>query len=125
MNKIWAAPVLILFMISAWFHYQTQLQIRELQQRNLAVNQQLVAVAEQLAQVSAELVKFEANSLDGMVRDANDALLSGWESLVNTVGEELKKARQPIAKQSSQKPPVTPATPAPPVLESPDGTDRI
>lgn len=116
MNKIWAAPVLMLFMISAWFHYQTQLQIRELQQRNFAVNQQLVAVSERLAQVSTELVKFEANSLDGMVRDANDALLSGWESLVNTVGEELKKARQPIPKPPSQKPPV---------LESPDGTDRI
>jgi len=126
MSRIWIIPVLILFLISGWFHYQTQLQMLELQQANLAMHKQMVGVGEQLAGVTAELAKLEASSIDGIVRDANDALLSGWESLVNTVGEELKKARKPIPQQPSQKSPAAPHSQAPPpILESPDGTERI
>ena len=57
MSKIWLIPVLVLFLISGWFHYQAQLQILELQQANLAMHKQMVGVGEQLAGVTEELAK--------------------------------------------------------------------
>lgn len=121
MNKLGVLLIAVLFGTSAWFHYQTHLQLIELQQQNMVLNQQLVVVGEQLASISTQLSNFEVNSLDGLVRDANDALLSGWESLVNTVGEELKKAREELPESQ----PSNPTVPSSPPLESPDGTERI
>ncbi len=119
MNKVGALLVIILFAVSGWFHYQTHLQLTELKRQNKALNQQLMGVGEQLTAVSKALAKFESTSLDSIVRDANDALISGWESLVDTVAEELKKARDGLPQAA----PTDPASP--PLLESPDGTERI
>lgn len=123
MNKAWNILVVVLLIGSGYLHYQTQIQLGELKRQNLVVNKQLVVVGEQLAAVTSKLASFEEDSLDGMVRDANNVLLSGWESLVNTVGEELKKAREG-APQSSSKSPSNP----PSSLDAqklPDGTEEI
>lgn len=123
MNKAWNILVVVLLIGSGYLHYQTQIQLNELARQNLVVNKQLVLVGEQLSAVTGKLASFEKNCLDGMVRDANDVLLSGWESLVNTVGEELKKAREGNPQSSPVPPPSTPSSPSD--SELPNGTEKI
>ncbi len=77
-----------------------------------------------------DIVRLDKGSVQGLVSEANDVILSGWESLVNTVENELKKAREELDKAA---PPADPnaapqdpsgPTPDQPQLESDDGTDK-
>ena len=118
MDKVFGLILLCWMVISGWFHYETRVQLLDSQRQVQVLNEQMGQMAEQMAAVHAEMTKLDTQSIDGMVRDANNALISGWESLVNTVGEELKKARESMPQDQ--------ATPKQsPTLESPDGTDRI
>ncbi|MGH1372922.1 MAG: hypothetical protein ACRBBW_12840 [Cellvibrionaceae bacterium] len=128
MNKFGSISIAALFALSGWLHYQTHLQLIELETQKVAADEELRLVNEQLANITKQFDELQSahspnphsqnNSLDSMVKEANDALISGWESLVNTVSEELKKAGEQSPQPESPNPPA-------PSLESPDGTERI
>ncbi|MAZ86321.1 MAG: hypothetical protein CL693_01635 [Cellvibrionaceae bacterium] len=119
MNKVMSVLLVVFLIISGWMHYDTQRKLLASQQQMLRLNAQLTQMSEQMALVQQELGRVNADGIDGMVKDANDALLSGWESLVNTVEKELKRARE----NSSDKGQRQKHSEA--LLESPDGTERI
>lgn len=119
MNKLLVVLLVVTLAISGWMHYDTQQQLLASQRQIHQLNTQIAQLSEQMVLVHQELSRVNTDSIDGIVKDANEALLNGWESLVNTVGEELKRAREQGAgtnqnQQDSEA-----------LLESPDGTERI
>jgi len=118
MNKIMTIFIVVAVIMSGWMHYDTQQKLLASQLQVQQLNAQMAQMSEQMALVHQELGRVNAESIDGIVKDANDALLSGWESLVSTVEKELKRARKPTP---SNRKPQDPE----PLLESPDGTERI
>lgn len=118
MNKAIGVTVVVAVIVSGWMHYDTQQKLLASQQQIQQLNTQMVQMSEQMALVHQELRRVNTDSIDGIVKDANDALLSGWESLVDTVEKELKRARDTSPSNKQQQG-------SEPLLESPDGTERI
>jgi hypothetical protein len=57
-----------------------------------------------LASAKQKNVELEKNSIDGMLRETNEVVISGWEALLNTVKQELYKAREIIQQKQGQQP---------------------
>ncbi|MYM62515.1 hypothetical protein [Pseudomaricurvus sp. HS19] len=84
-----------------WEHLQTlttqqgadSVKLAELEQQVNLMNAELLRINEKLASVDEQ-------SLEGMARRANDALLDGWEALMQTLDRELQKAREGLEEAS-------------------------
>ncbi len=94
---------------SAFANYQLwtalQLERQAHQQQRVSIDlmqEQLSLVNAELLRVNEQLVSLDENSLDGMVQQANDALLDGWESLMDRVDGELKKARKALQNKPAE-----------------------
>lgn len=86
--------ILVLIVTIGWQGYEMQ-QKRQAQLEELqAVQAEVAALKEEVAGLEAEITELNKTSVKGMVRDANKAILSGWETLVDTVEEELNKTRE-------------------------------
>lgn len=106
MKTIWSTITKILFvlvLIQAWFlyefHNKNQGLIAEnvqLEQQLLSVNNSLITVNDSLTAANKKIEVLEKNSLEGVLQDTNKAVINSWEALLDTVEDELEKARKSI-----------------------------
>lgn len=123
MAKFIGVLLVAVLLVGGWLYFDGQQKLQQSKLETAQLKQQVELLNNEVMRLNSKVDLLDQNSLDGMVREANSALLDGWESLVKTVDDELKKARKSLEQSGS----VTPA-PKPndaPQLESPDGTERI
>jgi len=93
-QRVLIAVLVLLFMGSVGQYWLTQ-QALEASRLEIA---QLRAQVEQLdtevEQLQGQVALLGKTSVQGIVREANSALLDGWSSLMSTVESELVKARE-------------------------------
>lgn len=100
-QRVLVAVLVLLFLGSAGQYWLTQ---QSLERSRLEVAQ-LRSTVEQLnsemKQLQAQVEQLDKTSVQGVVREANSALLDGWSSLMSTVESELVKARESMQARSS------------------------
>ncbi|MFT5421892.1 MAG: hypothetical protein ACI9D5_002654 [Candidatus Endobugula sp.] len=102
----WTAKILlVLLLLAAWYMYEQNKQYEVLLAKNTQLEASLSQAEELLALAQKKNVELEKNSIDGMLRETNKVVISGWETLLNTVKEELYKAREIIQQRQGQQPP--------------------
>lgn len=116
--------------LAAWQVYEMRFQLNVANQQVDDLSKELSSLQDKVKSMQDDIVRLDKGSVQGLVSEANDVILSGWESLVNTVGNELKKAREeldkaaaPVDPNTAPQPP-SEASPDQPQLESDDGTDK-
>lgn len=111
MQKLTLALLVLVIAGMGWMYYDGQQQLKEARLQSQQLEQQLVLLNKEVAALSEQVEKLGDNSVEGLVRQANNAILDGWESLVNSVESELKKAREKVQQQQNTGPQNTPAQP--------------
>lgn len=104
-----------------WLFYQQQLQA---QQQITQLTQRLNQAEIDIEAVQKRVQQLDKSSINGLVKEANNAILDGWEALVNGVGEEVKRARDSIQQSMPEPAPKPTPKPVQPQLESPNGLDK-
>lgn len=123
MNNILSVILLIAVVVLGWMQYQTQQQLVQSERQIVVLQESIAATQNQLATMQNKVTELDKTSVQGLVKEANGAILDGWEALVNSVENEVRKAREAM-QDDNQNDAKTPETPTTPKLESPDGTDR-
>jgi predicted negative regulator of RcsB-dependent stress response len=90
--------------VVSWQWYQSQQREQLLQQKLMDMQQQVSRLEEQTAHLRKELNQLNKTSFKSLVKDANNALLEGWQSLLNTVEGEIKKARDALNEPADDQP---------------------
>lgn len=101
MQKLTLGLVVLVIVGMGWMYYDSQEQLKQARLQSLQLEQQLVLLNKEMTALSEQVEKLDKNSVEGIVRQANNAILDGWESLVNSVENELKKARQKVKEQEN------------------------
>lgn len=98
------------------------------QYRDAIVDNQRLSLAlddktARLLEAEKAIAALEKKTVEGMMEETNKVVVSGWETLLNTVRNELNKAKERFNEEatktldnnstSTNKPPVQPATPTP------------
>lgn len=81
--------------------YDQHKQYEALLLENTQLENKLKQTEDLLALANEKNIELEKNSIDGILRETNETVISGWESLLDTVKKELYKARD-IIKQQGQ-----------------------
>lgn len=93
----WAAKILLVVaLVEAWYIYDLHNKNEALIADNVNLETQLAQSEQALATVRSEIEELEKRSLEGVLKETNKAVISGWEKLLNTVEKELEKARDAI-----------------------------
>lgn len=102
-NKLLSIVVLVLVFVVGlqYFQYrQQQQQFVQLQQQLLTQQQALQQTNERLEQAQQKLKMLDENSVEGIVKQANDAILDGWQLLLDSVSEELENVKKSVRSQT-------------------------
>ncbi|NIB43735.1 hypothetical protein HBA55_29285 [Pseudomaricurvus alkylphenolicus] len=118
MQNFLASVVLLLILALGGLYFHSQQQLQQVHADRQALLQEVQALRKEVAQLNAKVAQLDESSVQGIVREANNAILDGWESLVNTVEKEIQEARRAF---ENDNPPKSDS----PRYESPDGTERI
>ncbi len=109
----WAAKIsLVVLVCAAFYIYNQHKEIQVLTVQNKRLQTELKVSQELLATANAKVEELDKKSLDGILRETNKVVISGWETLLDTVEQELEKAREIIndemsSSSSPSKPPIT------------------
>jgi methyl-accepting chemotaxis protein len=107
-----------------WILYQQQLQTQQQITQITQLTQRLSQVEFDVTAVRNRVRALDKSSINGLVEEANNAILDGWEALVNGVGEEVKRVRESIQQSIPEPLPESIPDSQPPQLESPNGLDK-
>lgn len=89
--------VLLVVVVFQLYLYQESLKREQFLQHQISnLQQQVVDIDRELSALKVLVVKLDEGSLDNMVDEANEAFISGWEALMDTVDKELQKARESL-----------------------------
>ncbi|GAA5316613.1 MAG: hypothetical protein AseanaTS_18170 [Candidatus Pelagadaptatus aseana] len=124
MNKVIGVILVVAVGVLGWMLYQTQQQLASSQQQVQLLEESLTVTQNEVGRLQEQVAQLDRSSIQGLVREANDAILDGWEAMVKTVEEEVKRARETMEQSMPASPPAEQPTEPEPTLESPDGTDR-
>jgi hypothetical protein len=106
-NLLIVVLLLALFGLS-WMQIRTQQKLDIAQQQQDSLAQHLDKTKIEINQLKNKISELDKTSINGLVKEANNAILGGWETLVNGVGEEVKRARElmqeSIQEQTTPKP---------------------
>ncbi|BFM16066.1 hypothetical protein R50073_22490 [Maricurvus nonylphenolicus] len=120
--------IVALAAVAGWQVFEMRNDLNVANRQVADLSGQLQDLQGQIDNIRKDVARLDKGSVQGIVREANDAILTGWETLVNTVESELRKAREDMEKNNGQTPPQAPNNPSPntsePALESNDGTDK-
>ncbi len=93
----WLAKILLVVVIvEAWFLYDMHTKNQQLISDNVELEKQLLETQDSLTAAQAKIEELEKTSIEGMLKETNKAVVSGWETLLDAVESELKKARKSI-----------------------------
>lgn len=99
MKRFWALIAKISFallLISFWFIYDKRNQYERLLAEHEMLKEELVLANQSISQLTDKNEELEKKSVEGLLRETNKVVVSGWETLLNTVEEELNKAKKMI-----------------------------
>lgn len=99
MEKVWSLMtkiLLALLLVSFWFLYDKHKQYEILLAERDALKEELVVANQSISQLTEQNEELEKKSVEGLLRETNKVVVSGWETLLNTVEEELNKAKEMI-----------------------------
>lgn len=91
MNKLISLVLAIMVGVLGWMLYQTQMQLDVSRNQVQLLQQSLEVTQAEVADLKDQVAELDRTSIQGLVRDANDAILDGWEAMVKTVEEEVKE----------------------------------
>lgn len=86
----------VLLLIQGWFLYEYYNKNQVLIADNIQLEQQLLVANESLVVINEKVEKLEKNSLNSVLKETNEAVVKGWESLLNSVESELERARESV-----------------------------
>jgi len=93
----WAAKICLVVLVCAtWYIYNQHEEIKALSVQNKRLQIELKVSQELLATANAKVEELDKRSLEGVLRETNKVVISGWETLLDTVEQELEKAREII-----------------------------
>jgi uncharacterized protein YlxW (UPF0749 family) len=93
----WSAKILlILLLVSVWYVYEQKKEYETLQASHQQLTLELANAKKALADLYQENQVLEKKSVEGLLRETNKVVVSGWETLLNAVEDELNKAREMI-----------------------------
>ncbi len=102
----WLAKVLLVVaVIEAWFLYDFYHKNEQLLAENVQLETELFQAKELLLTAEEKIASLENKSLEGMLKETNKAVVSGWEKLLDAVENELNKARESIGELSQPESP--------------------
>ncbi len=81
---------------------QSQEYQRDLARELAALRLELQEVKEDNAKLREELATLQNSDLDALVDDASEALVSGWNSMLNALESELRKAEEALRERRQQ-----------------------
>lgn len=99
MKTFWsllAKVLLVVVLIQAWFLYDYYNRNQQLLAENVQIETELFQTKESLLAAEQKASELEKRSLEGMLKETNKAVVSGWEKLLDAVENELDKARDSI-----------------------------
>lgn len=99
MKTFWslsAKILLVVVIVQAWFLYDYYNKNQQLMAENVQIETELFEAKEALLAVEKKATELEKRSLEGMLKETNKAVVSGWEKLLDAVEGELDKARESI-----------------------------
>lgn len=109
----WATKILfVLLLVSGWYIYEQDDRYKQLEKEYSALSKELEKTQILLAEQKTHSEALEKKTIDSILKETNKAVISGWETLLDTVEKELNKARSSISPAPLEdKPPAS--TPAP------------
>jgi hypothetical protein len=105
MKSFWTflSKILVVLLILAGVYiYQQEKKHAALESENTTLRTTIQALEESLAMANDKNSELEKKSVEGILRETNKVVVSGWETLLNTVEQELNKARKMIEQKKSQ-----------------------
>jgi outer membrane murein-binding lipoprotein Lpp len=103
MTKVgcWVLAVLVIVLcVSGWFLYQADSENKNLHAKNEQLSIELAEAKISLDALIAKNEMLEKKSVEGLLRETNKVVVSGWETLLDTVEQELDKAREMIQQKN-------------------------
>jgi len=91
-----AKILLVIVLVQAWFLYDYYNKNQQLMAENVQIETELFQTKESLLAAEQKAEELEKRSLEGMLKETNKAVVSGWEKLLDAVESELDKARDSI-----------------------------
>jgi hypothetical protein len=91
-----AKTLLVLVLVQAWFLYDYHNKNQQLMAENIQIETELFQAKESLISFKQKAEEQENRSLEGMLKETNKVVVSGWEKLLDAVEGELDKARDSI-----------------------------
>lgn len=93
----WVAKIAVIaLLVAVWFLYQKNIENEHLRVENQRLSLELAEVKRSLDELTLANQALEKKSVEGLLRETNKVVVSGWETLLNTVEKELDKAREMI-----------------------------
>ncbi len=109
MKTFWsllAKILLVVVLVQAWFLYDYYNKNQQLLTENVQIETELFQTKESLLAAEKKASDLEKRSLEGMLKETNKAVVSGWEKLLDAVENELDKARDSIGGLKESEPSV-------------------
>ncbi len=106
--------VLLVVVVFQLYLYQESLKREQFLQHQINhLQQQVVGMEKELVAIKGVVLELNEGSLDAMVDDANEAIISGWEALMDAVNKELQNARDSLRADDQPKTQTSPGTDVP------------
>ncbi len=105
--------------------YSLYVQQNSVAQLNAKIESQASVIAEQntqLVKLEQEVTRLNGHSIDGMVRDANKSILGAFKGMLESLGEDLDKARESLEEEFNKQP--SPQAPPRPQILAPQGIQQ-
>ena len=94
----WLGKLFIVFIvIEGWFIYDFYTKNQLLITENLVLESELLQSQQNLAKAEEKIQILEKSSVKGMLEETNKAIMSSWESILDTVKRELEQARDTLS----------------------------
>ncbi|MDX1505588.1 MAG: hypothetical protein R3221_07710 [Spongiibacter sp.] len=95
LNVVFATLLVIIVAGFEYWQYQDAQTHREtLNKQLIELHGRIEAVDARLSNTRAQIQRMEESSLSGVIEGANQALISGWSEMLESVERELEAARE-------------------------------
>ena len=95
--SILAKILLLVVIIETWFVYDLHTKNKNLLAKNIELENKVLRAEKDLGEAFSKIESLEKKSLEGVLKETNKAVISGWELLLKRVEEELGKARETLS----------------------------
>lgn len=96
-SSLFVGILLVVLVIVAVIQYRQFVNYRASTDAEIAsLNNDVTELRQQLQAAESKIDQLEQRSIDGLVKQANGVIIDGWQVLMNTVEQELKKVQESL-----------------------------